>query len=69
MYAVMWGLYVAYIRDAVEHVSVICQVYFSRAYISNLKYMFTSAHGQIIYCIEFLWGSYTNVVVSYVHMK
>ena len=37
------------------------------AYVSNVKCMYTSASGHIVDCIEFIWGIYTDIVVSFVH--
>ena len=31
--------------------------------------MYTSAFGHIIECSEYIWGLYTDIIVSYVHMK
>ena len=39
------------------------------AYVINVKCMYTSAYDNIIDCIEFIWGIYADVVVSYMHMK
>ena len=35
---------------------------------SNMKYMYTSACGYIVDCIEFIWGIYTDTIVSYLHV-
>ena len=39
------------------------------AYVTNVKYMYTSACGDIVACTEFMLGIYSDIVVSYVHMK
>ena len=39
------------------------------AYVNNVRCMFTSAGGDIVDCIEVIWGMYTDIVLSYVHMK
>ena len=30
--------------------------------------MYTSVPGQIVECIEFIWGIYTDIFASYLHM-
>ena len=37
----------------------------SGEYVSNVKYMYTSAPGHIIDCIEFIWNIYTEIGVPY----
>ena len=39
-----------------------------RAYAKNVKHMYFCVPGNIIDCIWFIWGIYTDVV-SYMHMN
>ena len=38
-------------------------------YASIVEYMYTSVYGPIVDCIEFIWGIYTYIIVSYLHIK
>ena len=39
-------------------------IFFSEAYASNMKYMYTSAAGLIADCSDFIWGTYNSIVIS-----
>ena len=39
------------------------------AYASNVECMYAGSHGCIFHCIEFIAVRYTDIVVSYQHMK
>ena len=39
------------------------------AYANNVKCMYATDSGHIIYCIEFIWGIHTYKVVWYLHMN
>ena len=41
----------------------------SGAYAINVQCMHASGHGHIVHCIEFISVQYTDIVVSYPHMK
>ena len=56
--AVQWDIYMLYDRN-------IC----SGAYANNVKCMYTSASGHIVDCREFIWGIYSGIAVSYMHMN
>ena len=51
---VMWGLYVDYHKSVVNYLSKCGRHIFSGAYVSNVKCMYTIAHGDIVDCIEFM---------------
>ena len=51
------------------HIIAIWQANMFRGYISNLKYMCTSAPGHSINCIELLWVICTDIVVWCVNVK
>ena len=70
MYAVIGGLNGDYNRSAEGHMYVPCGRHIcSGPYASNEEYMYTSASGHSVECIEFIWGTYTDIVVSYLHKK
>ena len=58
-HAIMWSLYVDYRRSAVIDTYAIC-----RGICQQCECMYTSAFGDIIDCFEFIWGIYTDIVVS-----
>ena len=41
----------------------------SGAYVSNVKCMHTSGPCNIVDYTEFIWGTYTDIFVSYMHTK
>ena len=55
---------VGYKSRTVEHAYAMWQ-----AYVNNLKHIYTSACGDLVDCIEFIRGIYTDIAVSHVHMK
>ena len=42
---------------------------YSEAYVNNVKFMYTSACGDIMDYIGFKWGIYTDLAVSNVHIN
>ena len=67
MFAVMWGLYEDYSRSTLGHIYVPCGSHIcSGACANNVKLMYISVPGHTVDCIGFIWGKYTDIVVSYV---
>ena len=65
----MRSLYLDYSSNVVEHTYTMWKAYLFGASVSDVKCMFTSAFSDTVYCTEFIWGIYTDIVVSYVPMK
>ena len=65
----MWGLYLDFSRSAVGHLCTMWQAYFSGAFASDVKCMYSSASGHTIDCSEFIWGICIHIVVLYQHKK
>ena len=41
----------------------------SETYTTDVKYIYTSVSGHIVDYGELIWGLYTEIVASYVHMN
>ena len=61
----MCSLYADY--SSVRHICAIWWHICSWTYANNIKCMYSSGHGHIVICKEFIWGIYTNIVVSCTH--
>ena len=59
----MWGLYVDYSRSVVERMCTMWEVYLFRGTCQYCECMYGGACAQVVYCIEFIQGVYTDIVV------
>ena len=66
MLAEMWDLYVDCSRSVVGHIYAMWRHICLGTYANNVDCMYASGH---FHSIEFISGSYTDIVVSYLHMK
>ena len=57
-----------YSGSAVGHSYAVWQAHLIRAFVNNLKCIYTSACVDNVDCIKFVLGLYADIVVSYVHM-
>ena len=65
----MLNLYVEYSSNVVGHTCSMWQAYLLRAYVNNVKCMYTRDCGDILYYIEFIWGMYADISASYVYIS
>ena len=55
--------------SAVGHICAVRQAYLSGEYANNVKGMYTSAFGHNFDYSELIWGIYTDMVASYLHIS